>query len=124
MTGVVTLPDVRTEDTKAGPENAAFSEWGPVFRVDVLFVPPPDDRPDEEAALLLHDGTFGSAMNKFDGDAEALTRYDTDPRALPFAVLGKKPEQRADHRLRGRQRDPRLAALRRRRRSKASSSTR
>ncbi len=92
VTGVFELPDVRPEDTKAGPENAAFSEWGPVFRVDVLFVTPPDARPgDDEAALLLHDGTFGSRMNKYDGNAKALTRYDTEPRALPFKVLGKKP---------------------------------
>src|SRR6476646_4795505 len=91
VTGVFELPDVRTEDTKAGAEDAAFSEWGPVFRVDVLFVPPPDARPGDEAALLLHDGTFGSRMNKYDGNAKALTRYDTEPRALPFKVLGKKP---------------------------------
>jgi spermidine synthase len=91
VTGVFELPDVRTEDTKAGPENAAFSEWGPVFRVDVLFVPPPDARPGDEAALLLHDGTFGSRMNKYDGDPKSLTRYDTEPRALPFKVLGKRP---------------------------------
>ncbi len=81
---VFSLPDVRTEDTKAGPENAAYSDWGPVFRVDVLFVP-------GDAALLLHDGTFGSAMHKYDGDPKTLTRYDTDPRALPFAVLGDPP---------------------------------
>jgi len=88
---VFSLPDVRTEDTKAGPENAAYSDWGPVFRVDVLFVPPPEDRPDHRNALLLHDGTFGSAMNEFDGDAKSLTHYDKDPRALPFAVLGDPP---------------------------------
>jgi hypothetical protein len=91
VSGVFKLPDVRTEDTKAGPENAAFSEWGPVFRVDVLFVPPPDARPGDQAALLLHDGTFGSRMNKYDGNPKALTRYDTEPRSLPFKVLGKKP---------------------------------
>jgi spermidine synthase len=91
VTSVVSLPDVRTEATKAGPDNAAFSEWGPVFRVDVLFVPPPDARPDDEAALLLHDATFGSRMNKYDGDPKSLTRYDTEPRALPFKVLGQEP---------------------------------
>ena len=110
VTSVFSLPDVRTEDTKAGPENAAFSDWGPVFRVDVLFVRRPRTGP-TTAALLLHDGTFGSAMNEFDGDAEALTHYDTDPRALPFAVLGDAAGQGAHHRLGGRQRDPRLAAL-------------
>lgn len=91
VTSVFSLPDVKTEATKSGPENAAFSEWGPVFRIDVLFVPPPDARPNDKGALLLHDGTFGSAMYKYDGNPQSLTRYDTDPRALPFGVLGKKP---------------------------------
>ncbi len=65
VTSVVTLPDVRTEDTKTGPEVAAFSEWGPVFRVDVLFVP-------GDVGLLLHDGTFGSAMHKYDDNPAAV----------------------------------------------------
>jgi hypothetical protein len=93
VTNVITLPDVRTEDTKAGPENAAYSDWGPVFRIDVLFVPPPADDPTNKGALLLHDGTFGSAMHEFDGNAKALTRYDTDPRALPFKILGDPPKK-------------------------------
>ena len=87
VTGVIELPDIRTEDTKAGPENAAFSEWGPVFRVDVLFVPPGN------AALLLHDGTFGSAMHAYNGNPKSLTSYDKDPRALPFKVLGQPPKK-------------------------------
>ncbi len=86
VTSVITLPDVRTEDTKAGPANAAFSDWGPVFRVDVLFVP-------GNQALLLHDGTFGSALHKYNDDPTTLGRYDQDPRALPFKVLGNPPEK-------------------------------
>ncbi|MGZ4688451.1 MAG: hypothetical protein ACXWAY_02400 [Acidimicrobiia bacterium] len=86
VTSVIDLPDVRTEGTKAGPANAAFSDWGPVFRVDVLFVP-------GDAALLLHDGTFGSAMHKYNDDPSTLTRYDSDPRALPFKVLGDPPKK-------------------------------
>lgn len=85
-TGAVSLPDVRTEATKAGPEHAAFSEWGPVFRIDAVFVP-------GDAALLLHDGTFGSAMHKYNDDPSTLGRYDTDPRALPFKVLGRPPKK-------------------------------
>jgi hypothetical protein len=91
VTDVVNLPDVRVEQTKNSAVNASFSDWGPVFRVDVLFVPPPDAKPGEEGALLIHDGTFGSALHKFDGNFKGLTRYDTDPRALPFAVLGDGP---------------------------------
>ena len=32
------LPDVRVEDTKFGADGGEFSEWGPVFRVDVVHV--------------------------------------------------------------------------------------
>ncbi len=85
-TGLIDVADVNTETAKEGPEAASFSDWGPVFRVDVLFVA-------DDTALLLHDGTFGSAMHEFDGDAAGLTRYDTDPRALPFAVLGDPPKR-------------------------------
>src|SRR5262249_9673574 len=59
VTNVVTLPDVRTESTKSNPKVVAYSDWGPVFRIDVVFFP-------NDSALLLHDGTFGSAMHKYD----------------------------------------------------------
>ena len=84
VTDVIGLPDVRPESTKTGPEVAAFSEWGPVFRIDVLFLP-------NNTALLLHDGTFGSAMHKYNDDPASQTSYDTDSRALPFKVLGTPP---------------------------------
>jgi hypothetical protein len=85
-----TLPDVQTEETKLlpggrGPGNL-HSDWGPVFRVDVQAVPGADN------PLLLHDGTYGSGLWPFDGDVEGLTRYDDDPRSLPFRVLGEPPE--------------------------------
>ncbi len=83
---VFSLPDVKVEGTKVGADGTAFSDWGPVFRVDVSFVSP-------DAALLIHDGTFGSRMNKFDGNAAGLTQYDIDPRALPFAALGTPPKK-------------------------------
>jgi len=86
LTNVIGLKDVRTEDTKASASGASFSEWGPVFRVDVEFVP-------GNAALLLHDGTFGSAMHKYNDDPSSLTSYDKDPRALPFKVLGTPPRK-------------------------------
>jgi hypothetical protein len=86
VTNVVTLPDVNPENQKTGAEAARFSEWGPVFRVDVEFVP-------GNSALLLHDGTFGSAMHKYNDDPRTLGRYDKDPRALPFKVLGTPPKK-------------------------------
>ncbi len=79
------LPDVRPEAGKLGASGAAYSEWGPVFRVDVIDF--------GENALLLHDGTFGSGIWRFDGNAAGLTRFDVDPRAIPFRVLGGPPDR-------------------------------
>jgi hypothetical protein len=80
------LPDVRPEQTKhADGPGKVFSEWGPVFRVDAVQLEP-------QSALLLHDGNFGSAIYKWDGDIASLGRYDTDPRSLPFHVLRTPPE--------------------------------
>lgn len=79
------LVDVLPEARKADPEHAAYSEWGPVFRVDVAEIRP-------ELKSLFHDGSFGSAIYKFDGDPAAETRFDQDPRSLPFALLGRKPD--------------------------------
>lgn len=77
-------PSIRVEDTKFGAAGALHSEWGPVFRVDVVgFVP--------ESRLLLHDGTYGSGIWQWDGDVGSLGRYDTDSRAIPFDVLGDPP---------------------------------
>lgn len=79
------LPDPRPEDSKVQPPDGGpeFSEWGPVFRVDVA---PVFGR--EDSKWLIHDGTYGSAIHQFDGDVESLTRFDTDPRSWPFTVLG------------------------------------
>jgi hypothetical protein len=81
------LPDIRVESTKIDPEDAEYSEWGPVFRVDVVPVGSADNR------LLAHDGTYGSGIRRFDGDVGTLTEYDTDPRAIPFDILGDPPER-------------------------------
>jgi len=86
------IPRVRPEASKIDPGTvASYSEWGPVFRVDVMQIPPDPRHPEVERALLVHDGTHGSGIRKFDGDAAALTTYDTEPRALPFRVLGDPP---------------------------------
>ncbi|MGZ4795448.1 MAG: hypothetical protein ACXV8T_06115 [Acidimicrobiia bacterium] len=81
----VGLPDVRPEETKASPKHAAYSDWGPVFRVDVAEL-----RPDFKS--LFHDGTFGSIIPKFDGNPATVTRFDQDPRSLPFGTLGSAPD--------------------------------
>jgi hypothetical protein len=86
VTNAISLPDVNPERQKTGAGAARFSEWGPVFRVDVEFVP-------GDSGLLLHDGTFGSAIHKYNDDPSTLGRYDEDPRALPFKILGTPPKK-------------------------------
>jgi hypothetical protein len=82
----LTAPDVRPEKTKLEAKGALYSDWGPVFRVDVAQTGGDDDY------LLVHDGTFGSGIRRFDGNAAALDKYETDPRSLPFRALGEPPE--------------------------------
>jgi hypothetical protein len=96
------VPEVRPEETKFDPQASTYSEWGPVFRVDV------GQRLDEQASpavrrrlgglergrrILSHDGTYGSALWEFDGDIDSLTHFDDDARAIPFHVLGGPPDR-------------------------------
>jgi hypothetical protein len=63
-----------------------FSQWSPVFRVDVV------ERPRLKHLLLIaHDGTLGSTLQRFDGDFSKLGRFDRDPRTYPFQVGKKQP---------------------------------
>ena len=88
------LPDVRAETSKVTPEHAAASDWGPVFRVDAEQLPDlsKPGNPPLPFVSLWHDGTFGSSIPKFDGNAAADTRFDADPRSLPFGTLGVPPD--------------------------------
>ncbi len=82
------LPLIRTESTKIDVgDQDAYSDWGPVFRVDVMPVGSPD------RMLLVHDGTYGSGIWKWDGKLDSLGRFRTDSRALPFGVLGDPPSR-------------------------------
>ena len=76
------LPDIEPETTKSAEgKTPEFSEWGPVFRVDVY------DGGDTK--LLAHDGSYGSGIHRYDGDPKELTRFDTEARAIPFRLLGR-----------------------------------
>jgi hypothetical protein len=81
------LPEVKVERWKDFPDesqwSAEYSEWGPVFRVDVMS--PIMDAPNR---VLMHNATWGSGIWDFDGDVSSLTRYDGDARALPFHIFG------------------------------------
>jgi len=83
VTQVVKLPEVQVEGQKTQPPHGAIGGWGPVFRVDAQKI--------FGSYLLLHDGTWGSGLHPYNGDAAAATQYDTDPRSLPFSVLGTPP---------------------------------
>ncbi len=80
------LPDITPEVGKLSAKAAAYSSWGPVFRVDV-----------HEFAgdhhLLAHDATFGSGIWRYNGDPKSQTRFDTDVRRLPFNLLGTPPNR-------------------------------
>ncbi|HKA82727.1 MAG TPA: hypothetical protein VKD21_02630 [Acidimicrobiales bacterium] len=84
------LPDVRNEAGKfgGGGPGVDYSDWGPVFRVDVTGPLPAHKG---ENRMLIHDGNPGSGLWPFNGDLSSLTRYDSDPRAIPFAVLDGAP---------------------------------
>jgi spermidine synthase len=79
------LPRVREDDVKATltDDNTMFSSWSPIFRVDA------QDAGD--VRLLYHDALLGSAIYRYNGDPSTLTRFDTDLRSLPFAVVGESP---------------------------------
>ncbi|MFM7064832.1 MAG: hypothetical protein ACKO04_15285, partial [Actinomycetes bacterium] len=84
------LPDVKPETSKVQrPQDGwEYSDWGPVFRVDVG---PVYDRTD--AKWLIHDATYGSAIHEFDGNPKSQTRFNDDPRKWPFDVLQTPPDR-------------------------------
>jgi hypothetical protein len=84
--GEAALPELRPESSKIAADGTKLSGWGPVFRVDVMEHP---TVPGGKA--LIHDGTWGSAIYPFEGDVDALTRFDDDPRSWPFATIGEPP---------------------------------
>jgi len=75
------LPEERADATKIDVPNTPtlFSKWSPIFRVDVVNASP-------GIRLLYHDGLPGSAIYRYNGDPSSLTRFDKDPRLLPFSI--------------------------------------
>ncbi|MDQ1480057.1 MAG: hypothetical protein QOI44_918 [Actinomycetota bacterium] len=87
VVGAGILPDIRTEESKLHTPQSLYSAWGPVFRVDVVQL-----NADTSNYLLVHDGTFGSGIRRFNGDPKSIEGYYAkDPRSIPFAVLGQPP---------------------------------
>lgn len=83
------LPDPVPDEAKPALHGTAagFSQWSPVFRVDVL--PPSFSKP--VVRFLVHDGQLGSALYAYDGDPASLGRYDASDRSYPFRVVGDEP---------------------------------
>ena len=48
---------------------------------------------DQPNRLLAHDGAYGSGIWQFDGNPASQTRFETDPRAIPFGILGTPPKR-------------------------------
>ncbi|MBI3767364.1 MAG: hypothetical protein HY271_02595 [Deltaproteobacteria bacterium] len=65
-----------------------FSRWNPVFRIDVQQTEPGVP----EQYIINHDGMWGSTLHHFNGDVSTLTRFDSDNRSYPFAVLPPSPK--------------------------------
>ncbi|MFM7144219.1 MAG: hypothetical protein ACKO2K_20130 [Alphaproteobacteria bacterium] len=80
------LPDPVPDAMKVRPSAGARSYWHPVFRVDVL------ESPDPDRLLLVHDGTVGSSVRRFDGRLEDVRAFDADDRSLPFSLLRPEPD--------------------------------
>ena len=81
------LPEQELEASKQQVDvaDATFSSWSPLFRIDVY--------PAIGVRLLFHDGLLGSEINEWNGDVATLDRFDSNPRALPFAALGDAPRR-------------------------------
>jgi hypothetical protein len=83
------LPQQRADAFKGEFDESAtrFSSWSPIFRVDVVDIGP-------DRRVLYHDGLVGSVIQRWDGNRASLAKFgfDTDPRALPFAVAGTSPD--------------------------------
>jgi MFS family permease len=84
------LPQQRTDAFKGDVDESAtrYTAWSPIFRVDVLDVGP-------DLRLLYHDGLLGSVIQRWDGKTASLGRFgfESDPRSLPFAVIGREPRK-------------------------------
>ena len=91
LAGVIlpnSLPDPIRDKVKGGEATgSAFTQWDPVFRVDVV----PFFFGEPRQQILYHDGTIGSSMTEWNGDMDALGRYDTMDRAHPFRLLPPGP---------------------------------
>lgn len=88
------LPQQRTDSGKVdiNEDDTEFTAWSPVFRIDAVDVPCFVCAPGQSARLILHDALFGSAIYSFNGDLSTQSRFDKDPRVIPFGALVTPPK--------------------------------
>jgi len=82
------VPDeVKTMSPQRLKDKILFSQWSPVFRIDVMDWPA-----DPSRYVINHDGMIGSTMLHFDGDLSGWKRFEKENRSFPFAVLPAAPK--------------------------------
>jgi hypothetical protein len=76
------LPEPVTEEQKTIQSGTPrlFSQWSPVFRIDVT------GALRGKVLIIHHDGIFGATLHRFDGDLASLSRFETEERSYPFRV--------------------------------------
>ncbi len=80
------IKDLNPKQLRGTGSEVLFTEWNPVFRIDVL-----SRKGWDGVNLIAHDGTMGSTLQHFDGDFSKLARFDRNPRAYPFRVGRAEP---------------------------------
>jgi spermidine synthase len=83
------VPDRSKTMSPQNKPQVRFSQWSPVFRVDVLggFEEAPDG-----GMVLSHDGMWGSVLPRYDGDPKSLGRYGAGRTAAPFDLVPSNPK--------------------------------
>jgi hypothetical protein len=83
------LPEPVTEELKTIQPGTPrlFSQWSPVFRIDVT------GTLRDKVLIIHHDGIFGATLHRFDGNLASLTRFDKEERSYPFRVTEGPPRE-------------------------------
>jgi spermidine synthase len=83
------LPEPVTEEQKTIQSGTPrlFSQWSPVFRVDVT------GTPRGNILIIHHDGIFGATLQRFEGDLASLARFEKEERSYPFRVTETPPRE-------------------------------
>jgi hypothetical protein len=97
------LPNQRIDTSKTIQSGTpiAYSTWGPIYRTDIgpprTFGTTQPGQMSQGAMQLFHDGILGAAIYHWNGKRSSLSVYDfpSDPRAIPFDLLGSAPRNAA-----------------------------